>query len=290
MILITGASGTAGGATLQEAQQKGAPVRAMYRSKDDARKAPPGVPIAIADFADRESLRSALNGIDTVFIVCAPISQLVELESNMIDACREAGVRRIVLHSALGAGKYNKSFPSWHTKVEQKLTASGIDYTILRPNGFMQNIITYNAPTIRAQNAFYDCIGDARISLIDARDIGAAAAEALVNPAKHGKQTYELNGPEALSNYDVADRLSRALGRKVSYVAIPEEAQRKAMLGAGMPAEQVTAILDLMEYYHTGACATVDSTLENIIGREPRTLDAFLSENADSFRQSAATA
>ena len=73
----------------------------------------------------------------------------------MIDACKEAGVRHIVLNSALGAGDYPKSFPSWHRKVEDKLNVSGLGYTILRPNGFMQNIVAFHAPSIRAQGAFY---------------------------------------------------------------------------------------------------------------------------------------
>lgn len=290
MILITGASGSAGGATLHEVLRHGGPVRAMYRSRDDARSAPPAASIAIADFADRESLRPALAGIEGVFLVCGPIPQLVELESAMIDACREAGVGYIVLHSALGAGKYPTSFPSWHTRVEQKLQASGIDYTILRPNGFMQNIVAYNALTIRSQNAFYAAMGDARVSLIDVRDVGAAASEALLNPAKHRQQVYELNGPEALSNSDVAGRTSRVAGRTISFVDIPEEAQRKAMLDSGMPAWQAAAILELQEYYRTGACARVDATLEALIGRTARNLDAYLAENAGAFRQSAATA
>ena len=150
MILITGASGNAGGAVLHAALAAGLPVRAMYRDQQDAAKAPEGVTVAIADFGDRESLLKALDGIERVYLVCGPIPQLVEFESNMIDACRAAGVRHVVLNSALGAGRFPKSFPSWHTQVEAKLQASGLGYTALRPNGFMQNIVAYSASNFPA--------------------------------------------------------------------------------------------------------------------------------------------
>lgn len=108
MILITGASGNAGGAVLHEVLKSGSGVRALYRSKEDAAKAAQG---ATAVIADKQSLRRALEGVDTVYLVCSPVRELVELENNMLDACREAGVKHVVLNSALGAGDFPKSFP-----------------------------------------------------------------------------------------------------------------------------------------------------------------------------------
>ena len=238
MILITGASGNAGGAVLHEVLKSGSSVRAMYRSKEDSAKVPQGATAVIADFADRQSLRRALEGVDSVYLVCSPVRELVELESNMIDACREAGVKHIVLNSALGAGDFAKSFPSWHCKVEDKLKGSGMDYTILRPNGFMQNLIAYFAPSIRAEGAFYQSTGNAKISHIDLRDIAIAAAKILSSPAHHNRKIYELNGPEALSYAEIAEKISKATGREVQYVDIPPDAQRKALLDmrhAGFP-------------------------------------------------------
>ncbi len=223
-------------------------------------------------------------------MVCSPIPQLVELEGNMIDACKEAGVRHVVLNSALGAGDYPKSFPSWHRKVEDKLNASGLGYTILRPNGFMQNIVAFHAPSIRAQGAFYASMGSAKTSVIDVRDVGLAAAKALIAPAEHAGKTYELNGPEALSNDEIAAGISRITGQTVRYVDIPEEAQRKSMLDLGMPEWQVTALLELQEYYITGKCGTVTDVMPKLLGRPSITLDQFLNEFKDSFRGQAAGA
>ena len=290
MILITGAAGTVGRAVLDQVRKAGKPFKAMYRNAEDARKAPPGVPTVLADFADAKSLKQALQGVDTVFLVCSPIPQLVELEGNMIDGCKETGVRHIVLNSALGAGDYPKSFPGWHRKVEDKLAASGVAYTILRPNGFLQNIVAYHAPSIRAQGAFYASMGNAKTSCIDVRDVALAAAKALIAPAEHAGKTYELNGPEAVSNDEIAARISRITGQTVSYVDIPEEAQRKSMLDLGMPEWQVTALLELQQYYVTGKCGTVTDVLPKLLGRPPITLDQYLNEFKDRFRGQAAGA
>jgi uncharacterized protein YbjT (DUF2867 family) len=290
MILITGASGTVGRAVLDEVRKAGKPFKAMYRNAEDARRAPPGVATVLADFAEAKSLKQALQGVDTVFLVCSPIPQLLELEGNMIDACKQTGVRHIVLNSALGAGDYPKSFPGWHRKVEDKLAASGVAYTILRPNGFLQNIVAYHAPSIRAQGAFYASMGNAKTSCIDVRDVALAAAKALIAPAEHAGKTYELNGPEAVSNDEIAARISRITGQTVSYVDIPEEAQRKSMLDLGMPEWQVTALLELQQYYVTGKCGAVTDVLPKLLGRPPITLDQYLNDFKDRFRGQAAGA
>lgn len=284
MILITGASGQTGGAVLRAAIAANLPVRAMYQKEADAANAPTSATAVLANYADRASLNAAVSGIDVVYLVCGPIPQLIELEGAMIDACVDGGVKHIVLNSALGAGKFDRSFPSWHHKVEQKLESSGLNYSILRPNGFMQNMVTYNAQTIRTQGAFYAAMGDAKVSLIDVRDVAAVAATIFANPAEHAGNTYELCGPAAFSNAEIAAEITRVLGEPVSYVDIPEEAQKAAMTGAGMPDWQVTAILELQAYYRTGDCAFVDGIVRQLTGRPERTLEDFLSENAASFR------
>ena len=289
MILITGASGSVGKTVLMEAIRKELKVRGMFRSKEDAAKAPAGCEPVLADYSDQQSLRKALEGVGSVFVVCSPIPQLVELESNMLEACKASGVKHVVLNSALGAGDYGKSFPSWHRKVEDKLKATGMNYTILRPNGFLQNIVAYNAPSIRTQGAFYAAMGDAKVSYLDVGDIAIVAVKSLAGGAHTGK-TYELHGPEAVSNGELAKRISKATGRTVNFVDIPEAAQREAMLGMGMPEWQVTALLELQQYYRQGGGAKTDALLKALIEREPVTLDQYLAANAREFRDQAASA
>jgi len=289
MILITGASGTVGRTVLQEVSRTPSNVRAMFRSKEEAAKAPSGCQPVLADFSDKPSLRKALDGVTAVYLVCSPIPQFVELESNVLDVCKETGVQHVVLNSALGAGDFPKSFPSWHRKVEDKLKSTGISFTILRPNGFLQNIVAFNAPSIRSQGAFYAAMGDAKVSYLDVGDIATVAAKAL-HAGAHAGKTYELHGPEAISNQELAKRISRIAGRTVNYVDIPESAQREAMLGLGMPEWQVTALIDLQQYYKQGGGAKTDGLLKSLIERDPVTLDQYLSANAREFRDQAASA
>jgi uncharacterized protein YbjT (DUF2867 family) len=284
MILVTGASGMAGGAVLTELRARKADLRAMYRSKEDAAKAPAGVTAAVADFADSQSLRAALAGVHAVYLVCSPVQELVALESNLIDACAASGVTHVVQNSALGASDWPQSFPSWHRQVEEKLKASKLQYTILQPNSFMQNITAFFVPSIRSSGVFYSSMKDSKTSYIDVRDIAGAATNVLLSPEKHYGQTYELNGPEAVTYTELAARISRAAGKPVEYVDIPAAAQRKSMLELGMPAWQVEALLELQQYYLSGKGGDVDQILAGLLQRAPRTLDAFLHESASAFR------
>src|SRR5260370_35654008 len=112
MILITGASGSVGKAVLQEASRKGSKFRAMFRSKQEAAKAPAGCETVLADYSDKQSLRNALEAVTSIYVVCSPIPQLVELEGNVLAVCKESGVENVVLNSALVAGDLPKT-SSW---------------------------------------------------------------------------------------------------------------------------------------------------------------------------------
>ena len=283
MYLVTGASGTMGKAVLVEIARSGSEHRAMYRSYTKAAEAPAGTPTVIADFSKKDTLPPALEGIHSVYLVCSPIPQLIELEWNMIDACVTAGVGHIVLSSAMGAREWRKSFPSWHRRVEDKLKSTKMSFTILRPNMFHQNVLTYFAPSIRSQRVFHSSMGNARVSFLDVRDIAAVAAKSLAG-GEHSGQTYELNGPEALTYSELAAKIAEHSGRDTQYVDIPAEKQRQAMLDRGMPEWQADALLDLHAYYLKGKGGKIDGLLEQLLGRPPITMDLFLAEFATEFR------
>jgi uncharacterized protein YbjT (DUF2867 family) len=207
----------------------------------------------------------------------------------MVDACRNHGVRHLVLNSALGADSYDKSFPKWHHAVEEHVRASGVPATILRPESFMQNIPAFFAGTINSQGAFYAPTGEAPIGFVDVRDVGAVAATILTSEGHAGK-TYTLTGPELLSYSQVAAKLSAILGRAVQYVAITQEQLRQSMRDLGMPPWQVEALADLQAYYTDGAGGKVTSDVRNVLGREPIRMDQFLRACASAFTQATAKA
>jgi uncharacterized protein YbjT (DUF2867 family) len=288
MILITGASGNVGGTVLDKVLKSGHPVTAMYRSQADARNVPARVCVVIADFGDKDSLRRAFQCVDSLFLVCSPIPQLVEFESNAIAVAKEVGVKHIVINSSAGADQWGKSFPKWHYEVERVLQGSEVGYSILRPNSFMQNIPAFFAGTIQSQDAFYSSVGKSRLSLVDVQDIADVAAVLLAGEPQN--KIYELNGPEAVTYYDVAERLSKICGRTIRYIDIPMAEQKKALLGAGMPEWQAQALVDLQQFYVEGHGAELTDDIRRITGHAPRNLNQFLAENVSTFSRRVATA
>jgi len=281
MILITGASGNVGSEVLKQAAAAGLRLRAAYQSPDKARGAPAGVETVLMDYTQPETVRVALRGVKRIFLVGPPTANVAELEGGVVRECQRAGVTHIVKLSALGGRQAN--FPSLHRDSEERIEASGVAFTFLRPNGFMQNVVTYNAVTIKSQNAFYAAQASGAVSHIDVRDIGAVAVKVLADDG-HERQAYALTGPEALTNDQLAEKLSRATGRTIRYVDLPPAELKKALLGAGMPEWSADALLDLQRLYREGKASLVDPAVERILGRRATTFDQFARDYAAAFQ------
>ncbi len=201
MILITGASGNVGREVVKQALVVGLKIRATFQSPDIAAKAPAGLEGVIMDYAKPETIRPVLHGVEKIFLVGPPVRDLPAMEANFIKEVRASGRKHIVKLSALGGRE--ATFPSGHRDSEENIEVSGLPFTFLRPNGFMQNLVNYNAGTIRSENAFYGCQGDGAVSVIDIRDIAAVAVIILAATGHEGK-SYALTGGEALTNSQIA--------------------------------------------------------------------------------------
>jgi uncharacterized protein YbjT (DUF2867 family) len=191
-------------------------------------------------------------------------------------------VSLLVRSSILGADRETDAvFVAQHGESDSYLEQSGLDHVILRPNMFMQNIPESTIPTIGADGRFYANAGQARLSMIDTRDV-AAVASAVLTQSGHSGARYDLTGPEALSYDDVATKLSAVMGREVSYVEAPDDAVRSALLGFGLNEWFADALVGLFGDYResgTGGYASVVSgDVERVTGRPPRSLDQLLSE------------
>jgi uncharacterized protein YbjT (DUF2867 family) len=288
MILITGASGNVGSQVLKQLSATGAKLRAMYRNQQAAASAPKGIEVAIADFAKPEELKQALRGVEKLFLLCAPVPELPQLEANAVDAAKSAGVKHIVKLSAIGAGEGAHTFARGHQAAERKLRESGIAYTFLRPNGFMENFLLYTG-TLQSQGAFYGSGSESPVSYIDVRDIAAVTAKALTSSG-HENKIYELTGPEGLSNSDVAAKIGAAVGKPVKFVRVPEAQARQSMISTGMPEWTADAILDLQYFYDAGKAAAVSKDVERVTGRKAISFDQFVRDFRDAFRGDTAAA
>lgn len=278
MILITGAGGNVGKEVLNQIAQTGAKVRAAFQSP--GRTVPPDVEIAIMDYNQPETLRAALKGVDRVFLVGPPTAQLPALEKKAVDVIAQSDVRQVVKLSAMGGRE--AIFPRQHTESEDYILSSRVPYTFLRPNGFMQNLVNYNAATISTQNAFYGSEGEGKVSLIDIRDVAAVAVKALTEDGHAGK-AYNLTGPEALTNTEAAQILSDVLGREIRFVNLPPEQLKQALLSAGIPEWNANALLDLQRHYREGKASIVTQEVEQVLGRKPTSFAKFASDYRHAF-------
>lgn len=284
MILVTGAGGTVGSALLDELRSMGVKPRVAHRSSDKAERAKAaGHDAVVLDFAKPETLRPALDGVDAVFLLGSGGAGQIEAEIRVVEAARAAGAKRLVKLSVWGAAGEAYSFAKIHRPIERAVEASGLAWTFLRPNGFMQNFVTYMADSIRAQGAFYLPAADAKISHIDVRDIARVAALALTKSGHEGK-AYELSGPRAFSYGEAADILTRVLGKEVRYVAVSDEAAKAGMVAGGISDLYADAMIDLNRLYRSGAGAGVTSAVKDVTGREPIGFERFAQDHAAALR------
>jgi uncharacterized protein YbjT (DUF2867 family) len=277
MILVTGATGTVGTEVVKALAGRGTPFRAGYRSRPQ--NVPAGVEAVQLDFDRPETLAPALRGVDTLFL----LSSTVAPEANVAREAAKAGVKRIVKLSVWGAGEPGFTFGAWHRAAEQAVEQSGAAWTFLRPNGFMQNVVNYMGQTIKSQGAMYSSAADARVSSIDARDIGDVAARVLTEPGHEGK-AYDLSGPAALGYADIASVLTGVLGREVKYVPVSDEDYKKAAVAAGTPEAYADALVNLNRNYREGGFSRVAPDVHKLLGRVATSFEQFARDHADQLR------
>lgn len=284
MILLTGSSGTVGLELAKLISAHGVTARAMVRSASAAgrlRELPGIVPIA-GDFDDPPSLDAALQGVDRAFLVTNSSERAESQQLAFVAAAERAGVRHIVKLSQLHAAPDSPvRFLRYHAAVEQAICASGMAYTMLRPNLFMQGLLGF-AGTIAATGKLFAPIGASKISLIDARDIAAVACTALTAPGHEGK-SYDLTGPEALSHDDIASQIGAVIGQPISFQQIPPDAMRQAALDTGFTQWQADGLIEDYAHYDRDEASVVSLDGPAVMDRPALSLTAFLRDHKAAF-------
>jgi len=283
MILVTGATGTNGVELISQLAAMGEPCRALVRDpQESAKLLPPDTELFRGDLGDRAALDEAMRGIEKVFLLCPVHPKQVEWEGNVVDAAKAAGVRHLVKFSVIHASPESRSaLLRWHAATEDRIRSSGVPFTFLRPNMFMQELLR-QADAIRSQGQFYLPLAGAKVSLVDVRDNAAVAAAVLTGRGHEGK-TYEITGPAALSFDEVALALAEATGRPIRYVPITMEQFKQAFAAAGAPQWMADVVAELYATFHP-ANSVVREGVKRATGKEPRTFDSFARENAAAIR------
>jgi uncharacterized protein YbjT (DUF2867 family) len=188
--------------------------------------------------------RAAFQGCSKLFLLAPNVPNQTQLELSAVETAKSVDLRHIVKLSVLGADEEEFALARVHRPVEREIESSGIAWTFLRPNSFMQNVVTYMGETIKTEAAFYSASGEAKISHVDVRDVAAVALKALIESTHEGK-AYNLTGPEALTYNELATELSKVLGRPISHITLSPSDLRSGMLAEGLPEEIVDRMLDL---------------------------------------------
>ncbi|HYZ59439.1 MAG TPA: SDR family oxidoreductase, partial [Nitrososphaeraceae archaeon] len=235
-ILVTGATGTLGSEVVKQlsGNRSDVKIKAAVHSIENARKVQYEKVEAIQIGYDKpESLSSAFKGVDKLFLLTHPSPKIVEHESNLVNEAKKSGIRYIVKQSVIGADlNADVDGMRLHRQAEQIIEESRISFTFLRPNEFMQNFVNFHSRSIKNNNVFYLPAQDAKVSIVDVRDIAAIAVKILTDDNTndiHNNKAYLITGPEAISYHQAAEILTTATGKKIDYVSISDEEARRGM-------------------------------------------------------------
>jgi uncharacterized protein YbjT (DUF2867 family) len=279
VILVTTA-GTVGSEAARLLVERRVPVRVLVRDpKKVTALADVGVEIAVGDLDAPESIDEAVVGVTSVILV-SPAVPAQEL--NVVASAVRAGVEHVVKATSKASADSPIARRRGQTEIEAGLAASGLPHTLLRSNAYMQNTLML-APVIAKTSSFGSSAGKGLVGMVDARDVASVAAEIAASPAGHAGKTYWLSGPGLISNYDVADVLSKLLGRTISYRELTFDENKSAMVSAGVPESIAEQNAQAFSLTAEGDAAWTSEDVESILAQPPRSYQQFVAEYPRAF-------
>lgn len=281
-VLVTGATGKVGGALVRLLADAGREVKAATRRPEAARERLRELAeIVELDYARAATYDAAVEWADRLFVVAPPFDpRASDHLSSFVDWAVQAGVEHVVLLTAMGTeGRDDLAL----RRLERLVEKTGVAWTFLRPNVYMQNFHPgFLRREIQREGSFHLPAGDARVSLVDARDVAEVAASTLSGDG-HAGRAYTLTGPQALDHHEVAGILGEAAGRDVRYVPTGDEAMRERLLELGWPAGHADVVVEFFHAIRSGERSRVSGDVEEVLGRAPRSLEDFARENAEAW-------
>lgn len=267
-LAITGATGAIGRLTAEELARGGMPLRLLVRSPERAPQLSGAVVVQTA--YDDPQARAALEGVTTLLMVSAGDEDgWLEQQLAFVAAAADAGVEHIVYTSFQGASPdMTFSYGRDHFATEQAIRASGVAWTMLRDNFYLD----FLALLPDADGVIRGPGGTGRIAAVAKLDVARSAAAVLRDPSAHAGRTYEITGPEALSFADVATTLSKATGDDIRYLDETVEEARRSRAHFAAPDWQLEGWITTYTAIARGEHAHVSGDVELLTGRAPLSL------------------
>jgi uncharacterized protein YbjT (DUF2867 family) len=278
--LITGATGEVGSRVVRQLLERNIRPRVLVRSEEKARSLfGDRVDVCVGDLAAPDSMRKAIQGADTVFLVnVGPAIPERDKAAAMIS--KEFGVRKIIKLSSLDV-EHGLAIGVWHEKGEAAIRATGIPFTFVRPTGFMSNLLAW-AHSIRTESILRSSTADGRRPFIHSEDIASVCLSAILNH-EYASEAVPITGPESLTFGEVTAIISEATGRPLSYQAISDEEARERYSRISGSEEETEAHVALWRAIRDGRLAATTDRVERILGRKPIALRQWASENVHLF-------
>ncbi|WP_338641792.1 NmrA family NAD(P)-binding protein [Burkholderia pyrrocinia] len=281
-IAIAGATGRVGTALVLSLLDD--PIHLVALTRNPAAQVPLGVSLATVDFEDSSSLLDGLRGADRLFLAHGTSAQQEDNEIALIDAAVAAGVAHIVKLSVMGPASKLHPF-DWHMEIEAHLARQNIGYTILRPSSFVDILARAGAPV--AAGTWGGAAGDGRVNLIDTRDVADVARIALLDAVHANSQrAYHLTGPATISMPEVAEELSRRLGKTVIYQHRSPDEQRDVLINSGASDLVADLLLGIDRLFRESVLAETTATVADLTGKAPRSVATWLGDNISAFQSS----
>ncbi|MBT6273262.1 MAG: NmrA family NAD(P)-binding protein [Chromatiales bacterium] len=284
MILISGATGLIGGHTARILAENGNPIRIMSRTANpNVRKSDfPDAQLVVADFDAPDTLPDALDGVDTLLLVSPSNPSMVRQQCNLVAAAKakaDAGepIRLVKVSGFLTALDSSSQSGRWHATIEAKINEARLAMTSLRPPFFMQNLLRLRA-SAESEGVIRTSMANAKVAMVDARDIAAVAAQCLLD-AKYAGKALVVTGPKAIGFDEVAEELSAAIGRPVRHDTMSKSDEAARLELANTPRWRIQVLGEFNAGFARGLGAPVTDVVSTVTGRPPRTLHQFITDH-----------
>jgi len=283
-ILLTGATGSVSSAVIRSLKGSGHRLIGLVRDAAKAKDlAAQGVELRTGDLSLLRTVEGAFEGVDVAWLLAPPGPYAPIQSSNALWAARLGGVKHVVRMSAVGAAHDAPNLNSrLHALSDAEIAGAGLPFTIVKPHFFMQNLMMA-AESVAEQGAMYFPLGDAKMPMIDVRDIAASVAAILANPAPHAGKTYTLTGATAIGLDQVAAAIGEAVGKPVKYVPVPVAAMVETVTKMGLDDYNQVALRDYFTSYARGWQSQVTTAVKDLTGKAAGGIAEFARDHAAAF-------